>query len=123
MRRSRFSTPSNPAVPSAIRPIRKKQFPSNGTHGGAELDVLLMARGKRYGFECRFADAPAKTRSMHVAMADLSLGHLWIVYPGTERYTLDDRITALPATQLPAVAKQIEEGELQEGATRGLSLE
>ena len=80
------------------------------THGGAELDVLLMAHGKRYGFECKFADAPGKTRSMHVAMADLSLEHLWIVYPGTERYTLDDRITALPATQLPAVAKQIEKG-------------
>jgi uncharacterized protein len=81
------------------------------THGGAELDVLLMARGKRYGFECKFADAPAKTRSMHTAMADLSLDHLWIVYPGAERYALDDRITALPATQLAAVAHRIEKGK------------
>jgi hypothetical protein len=81
------------------------------THGGAELDVLLMARGKRYGFECKFADAPAKTRSMHTAMADLSLEHLWIVYPGAERYALDEHITALPATELAAVAQQIEKGK------------
>jgi len=81
------------------------------THGGAELDVLLMARGKRYGFECKFADAPAKTRSMHTAMADLSLEHLWIVYPGAERYALDKHITALPATQLAAVAHRIEKGK------------
>ena len=81
------------------------------THGGAKLDVLLMARGKRYGFECKFADAPAKTRSMHTAIADLSLDHFWIVYPGAERYAIDNHITALPSTQLAAVAHRIEKGE------------
>ena len=31
------STPSNPAVPSAIKPIRKKQFPSNSEPGVSNL--------------------------------------------------------------------------------------
>ena len=52
------------------------------THAGAELDVFLPWRGKRYGFECKFQDAPAMTRSMHVALTDLSLDHLWVIYPG-----------------------------------------
>ena len=66
------------------------------THGGAELDLLIRHRNRRYGFECKFADAPGVTRSMRIALRDLALDHLWIVYPGNERYDLDDRISALP---------------------------
>ena len=38
------------------------------THGGAELDLLVMRSGKRYGFECKLADAPGTTRPMQVAL-------------------------------------------------------
>lgn len=69
------------------------------THGGAELDLLVLCEGKRYGFECKFADAPGTTRSMRVALEDLGLTHLWVVYPGEEAYPLDDRISALPVSQ------------------------
>ncbi len=69
------------------------------THGGAELDLLVFRGGKRYGFECKFADAPGTTRSMRVALEDLGLTHLWIVYPGEEAYVLDDRISVLPVSQ------------------------
>jgi uncharacterized protein len=71
-----------------------------GTHAGAELDLMVTVRGKRYGFECKLADAPGSTRSMRVALEDLALEHLWIVYPGDERYDLDERITALPAREI-----------------------
>ena len=74
------------------------------THGGAELDLLVFGGGKRYGFECKFADAPGTTRSMRVALEDLDLSHLWIVYPGEEAYPLDDRISVLPISQAGAVA-------------------
>lgn len=57
------------------------------THAGAELDLLVTLAGKRYGFECRHADAPGTTRSMRVALADLALDRLWIVYPATKRTT------------------------------------
>lgn len=91
-------------------------FPSRqayfwATHGGAELDLLLLLHGKRYGFECKFSDAPGTTRSMRVALADLSLEHLWVLYPGSEQYTLDKHITALPASEIPSLAAVIENGE------------
>jgi hypothetical protein len=37
---------------------------------------------------------------MRVALADLGLETLFVVYPGPRRFDLDDKITALPLTQL-----------------------
>jgi len=71
------------------------------THQGAELDLLLEHRGKRYGFVFKYGDAPAATKSMHIAMEDLKLRHLWVVYPGTKEYALSDAITAIPISRLP----------------------
>ncbi len=79
------------------------------THGGAELDLMLTVRGKRYGFEFKIADAPGSSRSMRIAMRDLVLEHLWVVYPGTEPYDLDEGITVLPLRSVTSVAKQISE--------------
>ncbi len=67
-----------------------------GTQRGAELDLVLLRRGRRWGFEFKCTDAPKITRSMHVALDDLKLEHLWVVYPGSLRYPLSDRISALP---------------------------
>lgn len=44
-----------------------------GTHGGAKLDLLVIAKGKRWGFEVKYQDAPTITKSMRVAMQDLKL--------------------------------------------------
>jgi uncharacterized protein len=66
------------------------------THAGAELDLMVQAEGKRYGFEFKYTDAPGRKRSMHIAIEDLRLEHLWVIYPGDQKYTLDDRITAIP---------------------------
>ena len=67
------------------------------THNGAELDLLLMTGGRRVGVEVKRVDAPRRTRSMAVALDDLRLDGLWVVYPGDARYAIDERITALPA--------------------------
>ena len=67
-----------------------------GTQRGAELDLLLLRRGRRWGFEFKCADAPRTTRSMHVVIDDLGLEHLWVVHPGDLKYPLTDAITALP---------------------------
>jgi len=66
------------------------------THAGAELDLLLLFEGKRYGFEFKYADAPGRSRSMHIALQDLHLNHLWVVYPGQQEYALHDHITVIP---------------------------
>lgn len=70
------------------------------TQRGAELDLLLLRRGRRWGFEFKCSDAPGVTRSMHIALKDLQLEHLWVVYPGVRKYALHDAITALPLREL-----------------------
>ena len=72
------------------------------THGGAELDLLVTIAGRRYGFECKYSDAPGTTRAMRVAISDLQLSHLWVVYPGNEAYELDDQISLLPIRKTPS---------------------
>lgn len=70
------------------------------THNGAELDLLLIKDGRLIGVECKRMDAPRLTPSMRIAVADLQLDRLLVVYPGKSRYALSDRITALPSTAL-----------------------
>jgi len=64
------------------------------THSGAELDLLVMHRGRRLGFEAKLADAPTVTRSMRTACAELHLDHLYVVLPGGPTYALDEKIAA-----------------------------
>ncbi len=77
------------------------------THGGAELDLFVRVAGRRYGFELKYADAPAASRSMHVAIQDLSLEHLWVVYPGDQEYQLADKITVIPLDSVPRLAHSL----------------
>lgn len=70
------------------------------TQRGAELDLMLMRRGQRWGFEFKCTDAPRTTKSMHVVIDDLRLAHLWVLYPGDREYPLADGITALPLKRI-----------------------
>jgi len=65
-------------------------------HSGSELDLLMELKGRRIGVEFKRADAPQATRSMHLALTDTALDELWVVYPGTRSYALDERITVRP---------------------------
>jgi len=69
------------------------------THQGAELDLLLFKNGKRIGVECKRTDAPKLTKSMNIAMADLKLDRMHVVYPGDLRYPLAERIDAVPLAE------------------------
>lgn len=62
------------------------------TQSGAELDLLLMLDSQRVGVEFKFSDAPTVTRSMQIALEDLRLDRLLVVYPGPESGRLNDRI-------------------------------
>ena len=77
------------------------------THAGAELDLLVLAKGKRYGFEFKYADAPGRSRSMQIAIQDLGLEHLWVIYPGHEEYTLDDKISVIPVDSIDSLGRDI----------------
>jgi predicted AAA+ superfamily ATPase len=77
------------------------------TQGGAELDLLFFADGRRFGVECKFNEAPTITKSMHSALADLSLDHLWVVYPGKARYPAHEKITMLPLAEVATLPQEI----------------
>lgn len=70
------------------------------THQGAELDLLLFKDGRRIGVEIKRMDAPRLTPSMRIALADLRLDRLFVVYPGERRYALADNVEVIPAREL-----------------------
>ncbi|HYR24839.1 MAG TPA: DUF4143 domain-containing protein, partial [Aquabacterium sp.] len=72
------------------------------THAGAELDLLLIKDGRRVGVEFKRADAPRLTPSMMIALRDLRLERVYVVYPGGQRYPLEDRVEAVPLGVLAA---------------------
>jgi len=71
------------------------------TSNGAEIDLFFLHQGRRYGVEAKFTEAPRMTRSMRIALEDLHLDHLWVLYPGPHIYPLHEKITAQPLTMIP----------------------
>jgi hypothetical protein len=71
-----------------------------GTHNGAEIDLLLFKNGKRFGLECKRVDAPRLTQSMQIALEDLQLNHLTVIYPGERSYPLAEKVTAVSLSSL-----------------------
>ena len=76
------------------------------THAGAELDLMLIRKGKRWGFEIKYADAPALTKSMSIAKKDLGLKHLWVIYPGKKAYPLEEGIDCIGLGELEGLARK-----------------
>lgn len=88
------------AIEEVLRAFRAEQAWYYKVHSGSELDLLLLHRGRRVGFEFKREDAPRATRSMHVASADLGLDVLYVVYPGDRRYGLAKGIEVVPLDQV-----------------------
>src|SRR5712692_945639 len=88
------------AIEETLRTVRPEAAYFWATHTGAELDLLLFKGGRRYGVEVKFQDAPRLTPSMRIALTDLRLEHLTVLYPGNLRYDLDRRVTVVPLAQL-----------------------
>jgi predicted AAA+ superfamily ATPase len=70
------------------------------TPSGAELDLLVFVRGRRIGFEMKYVDAPRMTKSMAVALEDLKLDRLLVVYPGDASYPIRPRVDAVAIRDL-----------------------
>jgi predicted AAA+ superfamily ATPase len=64
------------------------------TYGEAEIDLILQKREGLIGIEVKYTDAPTITKSMRVALKDLSLKHIYVIYPGDVDYPLSENITA-----------------------------
>jgi predicted AAA+ superfamily ATPase len=77
------------------------------THSGPELDLLVFWHGQRLGFEFKYGDSPDLTKSMHVAMHDLKLTRLFIVYPGGQSLKLPGQAELLSIQHLPMRLQEI----------------
>lgn len=75
------------------------------THQGAELDLLLFKNGMRVGVECKRKDAPSMTASMRIAVEDLKLDRLIVVYPGSQAYPLQPKVDVVPLIELIGTGK------------------
>ena len=67
-------------------------------HSGSELDLYFP--NSNLGVEIKFQDAPRLTRSMHIAMEDLKLDELLVVYPGGREYELAAGIRVVPLAKV-----------------------
>lgn len=88
------------AVEEVLKALRPDEAYYWATHNGAEIDLVLFKKGRRIGVECKRADAPTFTPSMRIALADLKLDELIVVYPGERRYRLDKRVEVVPLAEL-----------------------
>lgn len=65
------------------------------TQSGAELDLFYVKGNSRIGVEFKYSSAPRVSKSMRIAINDLKLDHLFVIYPGSIRFPLAADITAM----------------------------
>jgi predicted AAA+ superfamily ATPase len=84
------------AVEEVLKALQPDEAYYWATYNGAEIDLILFKDGRRVGVECKRADAPALTPSMRIALADLKLDQLSVVYPGEKKYSLARNVEVVP---------------------------
>jgi hypothetical protein len=84
------------AIEEVLAAVQPEEAYFWATHQGAELDLLLLKNGKRLGIEIKRTDAPSITPSMRIAIKDLRLDRVVILYPGTIRFPLSETVAVVP---------------------------
>jgi predicted AAA+ superfamily ATPase len=70
------------------------------THGGSELDLLVVRGSQRLGFEIKRTTSPKITPSMRHALSDLKLRSLVVIHAGDTTFPLDKKIRAVALSRL-----------------------
>ena len=70
------------------------------THQGAEIDLLINHAGRFVGIEFKRTDTPRMTPSIRNALNDLELDRVIILYPGTKRFQLEEKVEAVPSNTI-----------------------
>ena len=83
-------------IEEVLRVVEPEEFYFWGTHGGAEIDLVLRKNGKMVGVECKRVDAPRLTPSIRAALSDLGLERITVIYPGKRKYALTERVEVVP---------------------------
>ncbi|MDH4100738.1 MAG: ATP-binding protein [Nitrospirota bacterium] len=72
------------------------------THQGAEIDLILRRGDKMLGIECKRTDTPSMTPSIRIALEDLGLERVIIIYPGLKRFLIAEGVEAVPLRDIAA---------------------
>lgn len=88
------------ALEEVLRVLGDREAYFWNTQGVAELDLLVFVHGQRFGFEFKYADAPAVTKSLRVAREDLKLRRALVVHPGHKSFPLEDWAEAVAIPHL-----------------------
>lgn len=91
------------AMEQIIRVLQLQDIYFWSTYSGAKLDLLFFHDSKRYGIDIKFSETPKITKSMHIAIQDLDLEHLWVVYSGNHIMPLEKKITLVPLDRIKTI--------------------
>ena len=61
-------------------------------HSIAEIDLIIIKNGKRIGFEFKYSSVPKITNSIKIALNDLNLDQVKIIFPRDKTYKLSEKI-------------------------------
>ena len=87
-------------IEEVIKVVEPEEVFFWATHQGAEIDLVLIKSGHMLGVECKRVDAPRLTPSIRIALEDLGLERIAVVYPGAKRFQLAERVEAVPLDAL-----------------------
>ena len=65
------------------------------TSAGAEIDIVIESRRRRYAIEIKRSSAPVVSKGFWNGRHDLKAHEAIVIYPGEERIPLGDKVDAL----------------------------
>jgi hypothetical protein len=78
------------------------------TSNGTEIDLILtLPGGKLWAIEIKRSSAPGIERGFHSACADLKPLKRFVVYPGTDRFPLDENTEAIGVAALARLLQSV----------------
>ena len=87
-------------IEQLLSQLKSRDFYYWRTHTGTELDLMVLKGRRKLGFEIKFSETPKITRSMLSAFDDLKLDHLFLIYKGNRKLSLNEKISAVPASNI-----------------------
>lgn len=94
-------------IEEVIRSVEPHGIYFGATHQGAEIDLVFNKGGRMYGVEIKRADAPTMTPSMRIALEDLNLERIAVIYPGKQRYSIHKQVDVVPFDEILGGIKSI----------------
>jgi predicted AAA+ superfamily ATPase len=82
-------------APSGVQPFYY------GTQGGAEIDLILEFSGAtKWAIEIKRSSSPTVNKGFHIACEDINPARRYLVYAGTDRFSLGNGVTAISLSDL-----------------------